>query len=195
MFCFSLMLTFSLHAQSKFTVVAEGQPLIYAMKMLAAQCDYNFVYNNDIIDTSKQIDVDITSDRITEVLDAIFKPCGISYTIVGKQIALSVPVPSAEQGNTSSGTRKISGTVSDATGDALAAADIYLKGTNKGVFADMNGRYSIEVPDDEDAELVFSFIGMREQAVRIGKKSVIDVVLEEEAHTLERIVVTGYQTI
>ena len=48
MFCFSLMLTFSLHAQSKFTVVAEGQPLIYAMKMLAAQCDYNFVYNNDI---------------------------------------------------------------------------------------------------------------------------------------------------
>ena len=195
MFCFSLMLTFSLHAQSKFTVVAEGQPLIYAMKMLAAQCDYNFVYNNDIIDTSKKIDVDIASDRITEVLDAIFKPCGISYTIVGKQIALSVPVPSAEQGNTSSGTRKISGTVSDATGDALAAADIYLKGTNKGVFADMNGRYSIEVPDDEDAELVFSFIGMREQAVRIGKKSVIDVVLEEEAHTLERIVVTGYQTI
>ena len=195
MFCFSLMLTFSLHAQSKFTVVAEGQPLIYAMKMLAAQCDYNFVYNNDIIDTSKKIDVDIASDRITEVLDAIFKPCGISYTIVGKQIALSVPVPSAEQGNTSSGTRKISGTVSDATGDALAAADIYLKGTNKGVFADMNGRYSIEVPDDEGTELVFSFIGMREQAVRIGKKSVIDVVLEEEAHTLERIVVTGYQTI
>ncbi|MGN1220922.1 MAG: carboxypeptidase-like regulatory domain-containing protein, partial [Candidatus Cryptobacteroides sp.] len=195
MFCLSLMLALNLHAQNKFIVVAEGQPLIYAMKMLSAQCDYNFVYNNDIIDTSKKIDVDITSDRLPEVLDAIFKPYGISYTIVGKQIALSVPVPSAVHDNTGSGKRKISGTVSDASGDALAAADIYLKDTNKGVFADMNGRYSIEVPDDENTELVFRFIGMREQTVKIGKKSVINVVLEEEAHTLERIVVTGYQTI
>lgn len=190
---FSLLLSVSLYGQGKYFVAVEDAPLQTAMKMLSAQCDYNFVYNNDIIDTSRKVNVSIVSESLTEVLDAIFKPCGISYTIVGKQIALSVPepVPSVDRKKV----RTVRGTVRDASGDALAGADIFQKGTRNGAFADVNGNYSIEIPEDRPVELVFRFIGMREEIVEVGKRSVIDVVLEEEAHTLERIVVTGYQTI
>lgn len=195
MLCISLMLGAALHAQSLYSVFVDNQPLSTAMKLISAQSDYRFVYNNDLIDVSKIVSVDAESDSLTEILDQVFGPCGIKYTIMGRQIALSVPEVAQTPVANGTRTRLVQGMVTDNTGDPLAGADVMVAGTRNGTFTDMNGRYSLEVPSDPNTVLVFNFIGMREISEQIGKRTTINVILEEEASALDQIVVTGYQTL
>lgn len=184
-------------AQGKYTVFVENQPLSTVLKQISAQTDYNFVYNNDLIDTSVKVTMAASGESISEILDAVAEKTGLKYTIVGKQIAISVPeVTSQPQVQTSARkTRNVHGTVTDETGDPLPGADVYISGTKTGAFTDVYGRYSIDVPDSRDVELTFEFIGMKAITETIGNRNVINVVLSEDARALSQVVVTGYQTI
>lgn len=205
-FLFSMVLLLTVmtgvtRAQGRYTVIAENQPLSTVLKLISAQTEYSFVYNNDLIDTSVKVSVGISSDNISEILDAVADKTGLRYTIVGKQIAISVPdvISQAQnQTQTQAGSRKarnVHGTVTDETGDPLPGADVYIAGTKTGAFTDLYGRYSIDVPDDKDIKLTFEFIGMRAVTETIGNRNVINVVLTEDARALSQVVVTGYQTI
>lgn len=59
----------------------------------------------------------------------------------------------------------------------------------------VDGRFEIKVNDDPNVMLVFSFIGMKSQEMKIGQATTLNVVLEPENKALEEVVVTGYQTI
>lgn len=88
-------------------------------------------------------------------------------------------------------TRTITGTVTSAEdGEPLPAVSVQLKGTTTGAVTDFNGKYSINVPQDGGV-LVFSFIGLNTQEVRIGNQNVIDVQMSENVKELGEIVVTG----
>lgn len=90
--------------------------------------------------------------------------------------------------------KTVSGTVlfSDAT--PVVGAFIYVKdNTSKGTTADIDGKYSISVPDD--AVLVFSFMGTVTQELSVKGKTTLDVVLAYEAETLDEMVVIGYGSV
>jgi TonB-linked SusC/RagA family outer membrane protein len=87
----------------------------------------------------------------------------------------------------------VTGTVSDDTGEALPGTSILVKGTTTGSVSDVDGKYSIAVPD-ENSVLVFSFIGYSTQERVVGNLSKIDVTLSVDASDLEEVVVTGYGT-
>src|SRR5690554_10666 len=87
----------------------------------------------------------------------------------------------------------ISGTVTNADdGTSLPGVSILVKGSTTGVSTDIDGRYSISA--ERGSVLVFSFIGMVPQERAIGAESVIDVVLQAEAQSLDEVVVVGYGT-
>ena len=89
---------------------------------------------------------------------------------------------------------KISGMVTDASdGTALVGCSIVEKGTTNGVLSDANGNYSISVKD-QNAVLIFDFIGYAEQEISVGGQTTINVELTAEANQLEDIVVVGYGT-
>ncbi|GEQ86577.1 VWA domain-containing protein [Patiriisocius marinistellae] len=84
----------------------------------------------------------------------------------------------------------IIGIITESSGLPLAGVNIVEKQTSNGTQADFDGNYSITV--NIGSELVFSYVGFDSKTVKIsGRKSVIDVVLEEGA-TLSEVVVTGY---
>lgn len=89
------------------------------------------------------------------------------------------------------GSMGISGTVTDETGEPMPGVNVVLKGTTAGVVTDINGRYSITVPD-RDAVLIFSFMGYLTQEITVGDQRVITVTLPEDAKELEEVVVVGY---
>lgn len=91
-----------------------------------------------------------------------------------------------------SGARRISGTIRDAN-EPLIGVSILIKGTSVGTVSDMNGKYSIEVPEDKSI-LLFSYVGYESQEIEATSKRVIDVILLEEASVLEEVVVVGYGT-
>ena len=89
--------------------------------------------------------------------------------------------------------KTITGTVSDESGEGLPGVSILIKGTGQGTSTDIKGKYSIAVPDDE-AILIFSFVGYQVQEMVIGTKSVIDISLKVDEKALEEVVVVGYGT-
>lgn len=89
--------------------------------------------------------------------------------------------------------RTITGTVTDATGEAVIAATIMVKGTTIGAATDLDGKYRIEVPANAKI-LVVSYVGMQTQEVNITG-NVINVVLKDDATMLDEVVAIGYGTV
>jgi TonB-dependent SusC/RagA subfamily outer membrane receptor len=84
----------------------------------------------------------------------------------------------------------VSGVVFDKTG-TLQGVTVMIKGSAKGVTSGADGTYSIQVPDNE-AVLIFSYIGYEQQETTVGSRQVINVTMLEEAIEFEEIVVVGY---
>ena len=78
-------------------------------------------------------------------------------------------------------------------GLGIPRANITIKGTNEGVAADLEGNYTIKVPN-EKATLVFSFIGYVTQEIKVGGQRNINVIMQPEYADLEEVVVVGYAT-
>jgi TonB-linked SusC/RagA family outer membrane protein len=88
----------------------------------------------------------------------------------------------------------ITGTVTDdATNESLPGVNVRVEGTTIGTTTDINGQYTIEVPNAE-AILVYSFIGYLTQNIQVAGQTVIDVKLVSAVETLEEVVVVGYGT-
>ncbi len=85
---------------------------------------------------------------------------------------------------------QVTGIVLDLLGEPIPGATVLEKGTSNGVISDNQGNYTISVQDD--ATLIFSFIGYITQEIPVNGRSKVDVVLEESLELLQEIVVIGY---
>jgi TonB-linked SusC/RagA family outer membrane protein len=86
-------------------------------------------------------------------------------------------------------TKKVTGKVTDSSGDPIIGASVYVKGTSIGTTTGVDGTFSINVP--QNAKLNFEFLGYQGAEVTVGTKTTIDVVLEESATTLNEVEVTA----
>ena len=91
--------------------------------------------------------------------------------------------------------QQITGVVRDTGGQPLTGVSVFVDGTTTGTSTDIDGKYVIDVENAHGKVLVFSFIGMRTQEVRIGNSQIYDIVMEEDANFLEETVVIGYATV
>ena len=87
---------------------------------------------------------------------------------------------------------RVSGTVKDQSGEPVIGAGIMVQNTQNGAVSGADGSYSITVPSG--AILEISSIGYKTQLVPVSGRSQIDIVLEEDAESLEATVVIGYGT-
>ncbi|SHN32621.1 TonB-linked outer membrane protein, SusC/RagA family [Cyclobacterium lianum] len=88
---------------------------------------------------------------------------------------------------------QISGTVTDENGDPLPGASITVMGTTSGTVTDIDGNYTINVP--EESSLVFSYIGYESKTVKVGAQTTINVSLSQDEASLDEVVVVGYGTV
>jgi len=87
----------------------------------------------------------------------------------------------------------ITGQVTDKSGNSLPGVAVVVKGTNIASMTDLNGKYSISVPDDAKT-LVFTMIGMKTQEVEITSNE-INIVMQDADIELTEVVVVGYGTV
>lgn len=86
----------------------------------------------------------------------------------------------------------IKGVVTDIDGEPLPGVTVSIPGTSVGTVTDIDGSYSMSVP--ENATLVFSFIGFEKQSIAVGSRTILNVTLKENISALEEVVVIGYGT-
>ncbi|MDK2841110.1 MAG: hypothetical protein PWQ17_615 [Anaerophaga sp.] len=84
----------------------------------------------------------------------------------------------------------VRGTVTDSQNLGIPGVSVVVEGTTQGTITDMDGNYNLTVPSD--ANLVFSFVGMKTVTVAVNGRNVIDVTMESSMVDLEEVVVVGY---
>ncbi|WP_212592966.1 SusC/RagA family TonB-linked outer membrane protein [Spirosoma agri] len=89
--------------------------------------------------------------------------------------------------------RTVSGRVTDEANASLPGVSIVVKGSQRGTVTDADGQYKLDVPNNE-AVLVFSFVGYLPKEVRVGAQATINLSLQTDSKVLDEIVVIGYGT-
>ncbi|MCE5179190.1 MAG: TonB-dependent receptor [Porphyromonadaceae bacterium] len=82
------------------------------------------------------------------------------------------------------------GRVTDSQNIPLVGVNVVEKGTSNGTVTDMDGNYSLKVSDN--ATIVFSYIGFKNQEVKWDGKNALDIVMQEDSELLSEVVVVGY---
>ena len=86
--------------------------------------------------------------------------------------------------------KKVTGTIIDETGEPVIGANVVQKGTTNGSITDIDGRFSLEIP--EDAILEISYIGYLTQSIPVKNKSSLQITLREDTQKLDEVIVVGY---
>ena len=86
---------------------------------------------------------------------------------------------------------KVSGVVTDEAGEPLIGVSVLVKGTTLGNITDLNGRFSLDVPEGSILEI--SYIGYKIQSIK-AQREPMNIVLKEDAQKLDEVVVVGFGT-
>ncbi|WP_443701639.1 SusC/RagA family TonB-linked outer membrane protein [Prevotella sp.] len=89
--------------------------------------------------------------------------------------------------------QSLKGNVKDSNGEPIIGATIQEKGSKNMAVTDLDGNFSIALSGGK--QITVSYIGMKTATVNVGGKSIVNVVMEDEATTLNDVVVIGYGTV
>lgn len=154
---------------------------------IESRSEYLFNYRDSDVSHIKT-KVNIVNGNIKDILTQALKNTNLSFSINDRHITI-FDTPTIEKEEK----KVVSGSVKDNSGELLLGVSIVLKGTSIGTVTDIDGNYSVEVPDDH-AILVFSYLGYSTQELSVKGKSRLDVILTEDMQKLEEVVVVGYGT-
>jgi TonB-linked SusC/RagA family outer membrane protein len=86
--------------------------------------------------------------------------------------------------------KEVTGTVTTASGEGVPGANIMIKGTSNGTTTDIDGKFTLNVADD-NATLVISSIGYTSQEVALAGRSQLTITLQDDVKQLGEVVVTA----
>ncbi len=185
--------------EAKLSLTMKDATLKQVITQIEQASDYVFLISDDAdFELSKTVNISVSDEDISKVLTSAFANTDLSYLVNGRQVVVfqkdmesvseEMDIASvAPQGIT------ITGTVTDNTGLPMPGVNVLIKGTTSGVVSDVDGKYSITVPD-KNSVLVFSFVGYVAQEFTIGDQKEINIQMNENTQELEEVVVVGYLT-
>ena len=193
----SLSQTFAISSysqQTKLTLDMSNVKVEDVIDEIENNTEFFFLYNKSMIDVDRKVDIEVENEPVNLILEQVFKNTDISFSIKDRQILLinnRLANPKMDFNNQQNKT--ITGKITDLSGQLLPGVTILIKGTVQGTIADVDGNYSLtNVP--ADAILVFSFVGMKTKEIELAGKTLINVIMEEDAIGLEEVVAIGYGT-
>jgi len=169
-----------------------------ALRYIANHAELKLSYSEELIPLDKKVAIeqgDMTVEQaLRMILDGTTLRFGISST--GQLFFLEKQVTRAEEALQVT----VSGMVTDAqNGEALPGVNVIVVGSEEemgsiiGTQTDINGSYSVNVPDALNT-LAFTYIGYQRLEVDIDGRSEIDIQLQQDIQMLDNVVVVGYGT-
>ena len=175
------------------TVNIDSMPLTEALKKREEQTGYSFFYSNVLPDKDAVVSVKANNKDIAAVMDQLLEGLAVSYKInEDKQIALYANEPEAVAQTKPTG-RTVSGVVYDSDGLPVIGAGVMVQGSLNGTVTDENGRWTLELEDD-NVTLEISSMGYQSQSVAVKGRSDFTVTLAADTQYLDEVVVVGYGT-
>ena len=182
----------------KISLRVQNQSVHSILSGIEKQADVKFTYRSKLIPDEKKYSLEVSGEKLANVLDGLLTPLKIKYRIIGKQVVLSpvgvsASVIEVEPAITteSQALQTVKGKItSSKDGSALPGVNVLIKGLQSGTTTDASGSYSIDVTSESQV-LIFSYIGFISQEVTVGNQNVINISLIESTETLKEAVVTA----
>ena len=174
-------------AQQRITMQLGETGLKAVFKEISRQTSKTVIYNDDLLKFDGKVRADFIDVELEEVLKQVLKDQRMSYKFMDDYILIvrQKDVPQTVSEIT------LKGTVVDQTGAALPGVTVLVKGTTLGTSTNIEGKFSLQLPETQNMVLVFSMIGMKSKEVPVGKQREFKITLTEEKSELEEGVVTG----
>ena len=173
--------------ETKVSISKNNKPIREILGEIERQTDYLFVYSEKEVDVNQRKTVNVSQQRVADVLSSLFRSTNVGYAMEGHNIML---MAKTTQTDAAQQKRHITGVVKDIKGETIIGANIMIKGTGTGVSTNIDGGFSIEAATGD--ELIVSFIGYLTQTIKIDSQKTLNIKLLEDTKTLEEVVVVGY---
>lgn len=157
--------------------------------MIQKQTPFQFSFDQKDVDKRSLIFLEKQDGTVEEMLTAVSKQTSLRFRQLNNSIDAIKFEPEIEDALAIVDTN-IRGTVRDENGDPLPGATVTIEGTSRGTVTDIDGKYTLEVPDG--AVLVISFIGYKAIKVPVGNRTEIETTMELDESNLQEVVVVGY---
>lgn len=188
--CISASTTYS--QETKLSLDLEDVTIKNLLRKIGEKTEFTFWYNDEVIEHHGKISLKVKDQTVDKILAQALKNQNLSYKIQDKTIFIYNAGPKDLNLNVTYQKKKIRGSVIDGnTGEAIPGVNVIVEGTTFGTITEEDGYYTIEVPDN-NAVLVFTFVGYLQEKVAVKDKNIIDVRLMPDITDLEEVVVVGY---
>ena len=159
-------------------------------ELISEQTDHTFFYRSTLFANAPKVALKKGTIKANDLLQKGLSSGKFIYkfsdngSILIEEKAI-IPVAKVQQ--------TINGTITDKGGMPLFGANIIVKGSSNGTQSDFDGNFSLNL-SSENVTLVVSYIGYLTKEVAIGEQTNITITLEEDAESLEEIILVGYGT-
>ncbi|PZX59309.1 TonB-linked SusC/RagA family outer membrane protein [Algoriphagus ratkowskyi] len=163
-----------------------------AFKEIEQKTPFTFFFTDAGVDLSRNVILKNSRASVAVFLGEIAQQSQLKFKQVNETISVNATTPSAKRVEKEEKVeREITGQITDEDSLGVPGVNVLLKGSVQGTITDLDGNYTLSVPD-EGAVLVVSFIGFKKQEVVVGARSRVDIVLEEDYAGLDEVVVVGF---
>lgn len=159
--------------------------------------EFYFLYNEKLLDINRKVNLHVENEPINEILENLFEGTDVTYTIFDRKIVLAPNYLTrhSEKLSFTLQQQQLTGKVIDAeTGEPMPGVNIIVKGTSFGAMTDIEGNYTISVPN-KNVTLQFTFIGYIAQEITLEGQSQLNISLQPDIEQLSEVVVIGYGTV
>lgn len=152
----------------KITLTKKNIMIRQVFKEIKNQTGYDVLWQRDVFDATKLINVRFKEASLQEVLNDCLEGQRLAYTIDEHSIIIQRQIKQISQSNTiRQDSLLYTGRVMDENGNPLAGANVRIKNTTKGVVTNSNGQFSIYIPGTA-AILYISYIGYINQEIPVA---------------------------
>lgn len=162
---------------------------------IEAQSDFVFAYDESL-SVKKHFTMSYRKVSVATLLRQVSNQSGISFKQINNNIGVYKDAPHVITKTIIAPAiaQVVKGRVVDGeTNEPMPGVNVTVKGTAQGTITDTDGQYTLEIPDN-DAVLIFSFVGYNPEELPVGNQSMIDVALFPDITSLQELVVVGYGT-
>ncbi len=179
---FNLNVVADVYSQTKVTLNLKSARFKTIISSIEKQSSYHFVYSENKIPGEKNISINVENTEVTAVLDQVLANSGFTYNELQNHLVVITRIGVTVNAVT------VKGKVLDEKGQPLPGASIKVKGSQAGTVTDLQGDFSIDVPDG--GVLLVSYIGYQTKEVTVNGNTPLTISLVPSG-TLNEVVVTA----
>lgn len=174
---------------TKVSLKLKGVSIQHLFNAIEKKTDYRFVFSDDIIPQNMKVSIDVQNTTVSEVLSHALDRSDLDFKMLENDMIVVADRRNIRQ------VIRVGGKVLDANGEPLEGVSVTIKGSSGGTFTIAKGFFSLNVPN-ENAELVFSYVGLETQVIPLRGRKTIEVVMKG-ARLLSTVTVvnTGFQVL